>query len=289
MFIILTLCQGEFTATAWGDTIWGSDSDKQALEDDILQARGNFTDVPLIIGEFATSPVTTETAARWKWYDFITRTSNKYNTSVMLWDAGESFEVNSPQPWQDPTAINIIITGSKGINNTLADSAEDPKALTQFTSANLFHKSGDPIEDTNLPFIWNGNTLDCIDCSPNCGRLRANIDYSVNGNNLTFKAGFMKEIFPPYSKTGFKANLTLHFSRGADLQVQAYQWAAPILASNSSIVTSNSSQTNLAIPVTWMGKAELATVKAQIIGGSYLVDSWTQWLGPLQQGRMVCF
>jgi endoglucanase len=259
------------------------------LEDDISQARGNFTDVPLIIGEFATSPVTTETGARWKWYDFITRTSYKYNTSVMLWDAGESFEVNSPQPWQDPTAINLIITGSKGINNTLADSTEDPNALTQFTSANLFHKSGDPIEDTNLPFLWNGNTLECIDCSPNCGRLRPNIDYSVNGNNLTFKAGFMREIFPPYSKAGFKANLTLQFSAGADLQLQAYQWAAPILASNSSTVTSNSSQTNLAIPVTWMGKPELATVKAQIIGGSYLVDSWTQWLGPLQQGRMVRF
>jgi endoglucanase len=161
--------------------------------------------------------------------------------------------------------------------------------VVRFHHSHLFHKSGDPIEDTNLPFLWNGNTLDCIDCSPNCGRPRPNIDYSVNANNLTFRAGFMKEIFPPYSKAGFKANLTLHFSAGADLQLQPYQWAAPILASNSSIVTSDSSQTNLAILVTWMGKPELATVKAQIIGGSYLVDSWTQWLGPLQQGRMVHF
>jgi len=201
--------------------------------------------VPLLIGEFATPPPSTETAARWKWYDFITRTASKYNTSVMLWDAGGSFEGDSPHPWQDPTAIDIIMNAANGISNALADSTEDPNAETQFTSAYLFYKQGDPIQDTSLPFLWNGNALLRIKSSANSSKLSSNTDCVVNGTNLTFKSSFMSRLFEPGSSPGFKANLTLHFNTGAGLQLQAYQWAPPILSSISSTVTNATAQNDL--------------------------------------------
>lgn len=277
---------GDFIATAWGDTTWGSDSDKQAALTDISDARGNFSDVPIIIGEFAVPVPTTETAARWKWFDYITRTAAQYGTSVMLWDASGSFAVNSSQPYGDLSTIAVLTNAAAGVENALADNTVDPAASTQWTSAYLFYKQGDPIADTNLPFIWNGATLKSIRSTT--GNELSNTAYAINGNNITFKASFMSTLFPSSSASGFKANLTLHFSAGADLQLQAYQWAAPKLASSSSNVTVSGAQNDLSIPVTWQGLPRLAAVKAETTNGIYLIDSWTQWLGPLQQGRLVC-
>lgn len=249
-------------------------------------ARGNFSDVPILIGEFAAPVDTTETAAHWKWYDFITRTAHKYNTSVALWDASGSFAVDSASPWPDPTSLNILVKGSKGINNSLADSTVDGSATTQFSSGNLFHKLGDPITDINLPFLWNGNKLLSIEGSGSCGKLLSS-DFATSSTNLTFKASFLKKLFLPATPPGFVANLTLHFSAGADLQLKAYQWSTPILSTNSTNVTAAIAQSDLWVPVTWQGKPQLATCKGQFADGSYIVDTWTQWLGPMQKGRMV--
>ncbi|KAF2817477.1 glycoside hydrolase [Mytilinidion resinicola] len=55
----------DFIFSAWGKTTWGSDSDKATLEADIANIRGNSTEVPLLIGEWAASPVATETIGCW--------------------------------------------------------------------------------------------------------------------------------------------------------------------------------------------------------------------------------
>ena len=56
----------DFIFGAWGKTIWGSDNDKAALEFDFSNLRGNFTDVPIFIGEWDAG-ATLEPAARWKY------------------------------------------------------------------------------------------------------------------------------------------------------------------------------------------------------------------------------
>lgn len=47
----------DFIFSAWGKTTWGSDADKATLEADLAAIRGNFTDVPLIIGEWDATSV----------------------------------------------------------------------------------------------------------------------------------------------------------------------------------------------------------------------------------------
>lgn len=71
----------------------------------------------------------------------------------MLWDAGGSFSVDSPAPWQDPTAIEIIMMASRGVVNVLADSTTDPNAPTQESSAFLWYRNGSAVADTTLEFI----------------------------------------------------------------------------------------------------------------------------------------
>lgn len=234
--------------------------------------------------------MTTETAARWKWYDFIVRTATLENTTTMLWDAGGSFADNQTDPW-DPTTIEIIMSAAKGIPNALADSTEDASALTQWSSANVLHQSGTPVADTSLPFLFNNNTLQWIESDrPRAGtRLRGGTDYVVSGSNVTFKASYLSGLFPTGTAAGPKANITLHFNRGADLVLGAYEWATPILGGTSTTATNVTDQNDWNIPVTWQGIPQLATVKAMMVNGSYLIDTWTQWLGPLQQGRVVSF
>ena len=42
---------------------------------------------------------------------------------------------------------------------------------------------------------------------------------------------------------------------------------------------------DLYIPITYKGLAQVAAVQATTEDGTFLFDSWTQYLGPLQQGR----
>src|SRR5689334_1924235 len=97
----------DFIFSAWGKTIWGSDADKAALEADIAAVRGNFTDVPLVIGEWSASPVALEPAARWRYFDHFVRMAAKYNTSIMLWDNGNDYLDRSSHKWRDPVAQSI--------------------------------------------------------------------------------------------------------------------------------------------------------------------------------------
>jgi endoglucanase len=43
--------------------------------------------------------------------------------------------------------------------------------------------------------------------------------------------------------------------------------------------------TDLQMPITYAGLPVVAAVKAILTDGSFLVDDWTKYLGPLQQGR----
>jgi len=150
------------------------------------------------MSEFAAPVPITETAARWKWFDYISRTAAQYNTSVMLWDASGSFAVNSAQPYGDLSTIAVLTNAAAGFTNVLADSIVDSAATTQWTSAYLFHKQGSSIADTDLPFIWNGATLESIDGTVG-NELYKNIDYAVSGSNLTFKARYISKLFPSSS------------------------------------------------------------------------------------------
>jgi endoglucanase len=68
--VVLTAID-DFIFSAWGKTIWGSAEDIATLDTDFRLLRQNFTDIPLVLGEYAASPETTEPAARWKWLDKV--------------------------------------------------------------------------------------------------------------------------------------------------------------------------------------------------------------------------
>lgn len=241
--------------------------------------------MPLIIGEWAASPVATESAARWKYFDYFTRAAAKYNTSTILWDNGNDFLDRSKSSWRDDVAKQIYIAASKGVVNSLAESTTDDQATEQQSSGYLFHKTGLAPQAQTLSFQLNGNTITAVTMED--GTPMEPGDYGIDGSRIKFSNAFMGRFVNPETPPGIKANLTVQFSAGADSRIQLVQWDVPKLTGGA---TSKAvSGQDLKIPVKFKGLPKVATVKALLSDGRYLVDDWTQYFGPMQKARAVGF
>jgi endoglucanase len=234
--------------------------------------------------------VATEPAARWKWCDFVIRTTRKYNTATFLWDNGNDFLDRSSHKWRDETTLDIIMNANRGVRNSLPDSTFELRDSSQWTSAYIFHKSGEQVEESLSVILLNGNSFKSI-TGPNGTPLNAQGDYrtrSLSGGKggITFTKEFLNKFVSPYALPGSKANLTVHFSAGANTQITIVQWDVPTIAGGAKSSKAVMGK-NLEIPITWKGVPRIAAVKAVFKDGTYLADDWTKWLGPLQAGYAV--
>ncbi|KAF4624659.1 hypothetical protein G7Y89_g13512 [Cudoniella acicularis] len=261
----------DFIFGAWGKTIWGSDADKASLVQDFTLFKGNFTNIPTFIGEWSASPSNTETAGRWKYFDFFLRTAKSFNYSTLLWDNGNDEFNRSVNSWKDPVAMNLLFTAVKGENNTLADSTVDPAAASQFSSAYLFHKVGDAVVDQSATYLLNGNSL--RDIKTSSGRKLNKQDYAFSAaGNLTLSSSYLSTLFSPSSAAGTKETLTLTFSSGAPLTLSIIQYTTPIISQTTFNLTTLSTANDLHVPIQYQGLPEIAAVKAIVNDSNFYND-----------------
>ncbi|KAI1113422.1 putative cellulase [Nemania sp. NC0429] len=270
----------DFVFGAWGKTILSSD-DIATIENDLENIRANFTDVPLVLGEFDASPINTEPAARRKYMDLVVRKAKELDTAIFVWDNGLDHFDRSTKKWKDPQSLEILLSAAAGVSNSLATYTTDASATEQSSSAYVFHKVGDAVTDETISFALNGNTLKSI-ATEEGAALTPSADYTASGGDITLKSSFLSTYFSSSGAPGSKVNLTLTFSAGATAAVNLVQWDLPTLGSTSSKAVSGA---EVRIPVTWAGIHQPAAVKMRRDDGVYLFDDWTQYLGPLQAGR----
>jgi endoglucanase len=255
---------------------------------ELSSVRGNFTNVPIVLGEYDASQLNTEPAARWKWFDHVVRTAQALDMLPMLWDNGLDNLDRATGKWRDQTAIDIMMHALAGRNNSLPDSTTDPAATVQTSSAYVFNKLGQTPGNQTLPFLLNGNTIRSLKIGSST--LSRGRDYSITGtSNITLHASFLAKYLSATAAPGTKANITVTFSSGAPSRVELVQWDVPKFASLSSAARDASAGGDLSIPVEWRGLHRVAAVQVVKADGGYLFDDWTQWLGPLQKGRAVSF
>ncbi|KAL4787044.1 glycoside hydrolase superfamily [Aspergillus varians] len=274
----------DFIFSAWGKTIWGSDSDKDALTTDFELIRNNFTDVPLILGEYDASETSTEPAARWKYFDHLQRVASELGIATILWDNGEDQLDRIAGKWRDQTTAQLIVGTTAETTSSLPDSTVDTTASEQPSSAYIFHRANSQVASQTLPYLFNGNTLLSITDS-NGTVLASGSDYSVSSDNIIFSATYLATKYTASTAPGVIDTLTLEFDGGvASPTIEIVQWDTPVLASTSTSASAVEGA-DLSIPITWGGISKPAAVKALTVSGVYLFDDWTQWFGPLQQAR----
>ncbi|KAI1172571.1 putative cellulase [Nemania sp. FL0916] len=269
----------DFIFSAWGKTILSND-DITTIQNDLENIRNNFTDVPLVLGEFDASPTSTEPAARRKYMDVVVRKATELDTAVMLWDNGIDHFDRSTKTWKDPQSLQILLDAAAGVSNSLATYTTDATAAEQSSSAYVFHKIGDEVTDQTISISLNGNTLKSI-ATEDGKALSASSDYTASEGDITFKTSFLSTYFSASGTPGSKENLTITFSAGATASVNLVQWELPTLGATSSQAVSGA---DLRILVTWGGINQPAAVRMRRDDGVYLFDDWTQYLGPLQAG-----
>ncbi|EPS41633.1 hypothetical protein H072_4499 [Dactylellina haptotyla CBS 200.50] len=268
----------DFIFRAWGKTTWGSDAEKASLETDFSTFRGNFTGIPVVIGEFGGSPAALEPAAAWRYFDWFTQMAVKYHFSIMAWDNGEDLFNRTSLQWYNPTGQSILMSGSKGVISTLPLATTDG-AVPQLSSAFIFHKVGTPVTSQTASYELHG-TLVSIKNKAVTTLTSSQYTFSSAGV-LTLPVTYLSTLYSSSSAAGVKEELTLTFSQGAFLTLTIVQWTVPTV-----------SQTTLAdptadyrIPITWGGYNRVAAVRAVWDTGAYVSDDWTVYLPTLQNAR----
>lgn len=246
--------------------------------------RGNFSDIPLVIGEWAAAGTTTETAARWRYSDFFVRTAKKYGMTTFWWDNGATDFDRAAGKFRDPVVADIILKASQGKTNSLADSTTDPTATSQVSNAFIYNNVGASPSDLSATYILNGNTISSVR-APDGTTLRSGREIAISGNVVTFKGSYLGQYIKPSTAAGPVANFTISFSQGASLTTTLINQGPSKLASSGS--TASSSGSDIVIPVTYGSQHQVAAVRAVLADGTCLFDTWTVYLGPLQQCYMT--
>ncbi|KAL4939828.1 hypothetical protein BDV06DRAFT_198017 [Aspergillus oleicola] len=274
----------DFIFSAWGKTIWGSSTDKDTLTTDFELIHSNFTSVPLILGEYDASPTNTEPAARWKYFDHLQQVASQFNIATVIWDNGADHLDRTTGQWRDPVSLGIVTGTVEGTANSLPDSTEDASATEQWSSAYIFHKTGESVEEQTLPYLFNGNSL--VSVTDSSGSVLASgTDYTVTTESIVFTTAYLSSKYTSSTSPGLIDKLTLSFSGGASSPtIEIIVWDTPTLSSTSASASAVSGS-DLSIPISWAGIAKPAAVKALSTSGIYIFDDWTQYLGPLQQAR----
>lgn len=269
----------DFVFGAWGKTTWGSQADKDALDLDFKNFRGNFTGIPVVIGEFGGNPTSLETAASWRYLDTLIRTANKYRFSIVAWDNGEDLFNRTSGTWYNPAGQSVMINAAAGKSNALAVSTTDG-SVPQLTSAWLFHKVGSPVVAESASYELNGNTL--VSIKNKAGTTLTSSEYTFSSTGvLTLSASYLSTLYSATSAPGVKEELTLTFSAGAFLTLPIIQWDVPTLSETTVTLPTY----DWRLPITWTGLNRVAAVRAVWDNGVYVSDEWTVWLPELQKAR----
>ncbi|KAJ1307370.1 hypothetical protein OPQ81_001475 [Rhizoctonia solani] len=264
----------DFVMNQWGKTWWGSDADKALVESEISPVRGNFS-VPILMGEYSTSApgLAIEKASAWAWFDTVTRTALKYSIVPQWWDNGVEYFDRVTGKWHDVTTRNIVMAVAAGKINSYPYSG----------NGTVWLKSG---ITTIQPIYmqYNGNKLKGI-YNPNGTQLTSGKDYTVLSSPLpgfVLTSSYINSLGAT-SKLGELGRVIVKLSAGADLEIDIRRYTRPTVSSSAINVSGTSGDY-------WFNHtpngAKLATVKALGPNGEYLKDDWTQWLGPLQAGRI---
>ncbi|HZC26036.1 MAG TPA: cellulase family glycosylhydrolase [Actinopolymorphaceae bacterium] len=223
---------------------------EQDMLDAFDRAYNRFTaeGIPVIVGEYGLLGFdkfvgTIQQGEKLKYFEAIAHYAKVHDFALMLWDNGQHFDRRAYK-WNDPDLYAMIKAGFAGRSSTAA-------------SDSLYFVNGAPIDDVTVRLNLHGNRLDTIEVGAT--RLRPGRDFALSGEQLTFKASFLRGVLN--GDVGENAVVTAHFSRGADWKFHLIGYETPTLAG------AEGTTSGFAVPTQFHGDS-LATMEATYPDGS---------------------
>lgn len=203
--------------------------------------------IPVVVGEFGLLSFggfggAVERGEVIKFFEFLTGYCESLGITFQWWDAGAFFNRNTYE-WNTPELYSYVMHSVVGRSST---------AETDL----VFLRSGTPIQDAVIKLNLNGNTL--VSLSEGGNLLTPGVDYTLAGDILTLKAGFLASYAT--GEYGEKAVLTASFNDGVPWKFFVRHQAAPALGA-----ASGTKSGALVIPTSFNGDV-LATVEANYAG-----------------------
>ena len=276
-----------FAFSAWGNTTWGSDGDKQEI---IMEWDKALAKNPaIILGEYSkivtSKKIATRAGAR-KWYSWFNSLMEKHGICGMLWDDGSIYDRHA-MTWPLPHESLYPVFHSDS-----AQSYPGTVYLERGTSVTrdysiFIHASNAQRNDTKKA---TSNAL----IKTSLGDAPA-LAYKDGTATYTLKSHILQSALKS-PKNGIVQEMTFDFEKGAQMMIPIVVWEKPttpksiITLKNSEI---GSSTTDLDIPINFNG-SELAGIRGVILEKgdkpedvtqenmkcAVGQDSFTQYFGP---------
>ncbi len=201
--------------------------------------------IPVIIGEigllnFSRVDEAVQRGEALQFFEHVLSYLQSSGMTYQWWDAGAFFNRTTFQ-WDTPELYNYMMECAVGPSSTGATDL-------------VFVETGAP-KDVTIPLNLNGNSF--VSLTQGGNLLTPGVDYTLDGNVLTLKAGFLA--LYSSGEYGIKTVLEANFSEGLSWKLFVRHHAAPALGAASSTKSGA-----LVIPTAFNGD-QLATMEANYV------------------------
>jgi len=256
----------DFLNNWWGRSVWGSDEDKQEVDQLFGRLHYQFIadGLPIIIGEYGTT-MRVDRRSKYVYYDYIASAAHRHGMAMLLWDNGENLN-RATGEWRDQVSKDIVVQSGNGAANSFLEPAD---WYVKADSASKEAVIALELNGNELLGIWNGDD-----------ELRRDEDYTVSddGKQATIGQAVMASLRQE-GVLGQNAALRFAFTNGADQELQLIQYDTP--GANSAVIALDSIGGNTydqRLHLSFNGTKPQAIQAVSGLTGNYVTDAGRQYL-----------
>ncbi|WP_455720720.1 cellulase family glycosylhydrolase [Agathobacter sp.] len=251
--------------TSFDEPLWDEYTPRDAVDTMMNTVKTKFVDngIGVIVGEYGllgydTSEDCLQEGEEIKYYEYMNYKADENDVCLVFWDNGSGIDRNTAgNPWKKPVVGSVLEASLKGERSSYA------------TGLDTLYFSDNASDDVEIALTLNGNTFTGIE------GLTEGKDYTYDDtkSTVTLKKDFVNAKLDAKSGYGQAADLTMHFSKGAD-------WHEYIVKNATATIgkaTGNKTD-GVTVPVTFNGNRVRRVMTYQVSGKVGPNSSWWSYL-----------
>lgn len=251
--------------TSFDEPLWDEYTPRAAVDTMMNTIKTKFVDngIGVIVGEYGllgydTSEDCLQEGEEIKYYEYMNHKADENNVCLVFWDNGSGIDrTTEGNPWKKQVVGSVLEASLKGERSSYA------------TGLDTLYFSDNTANDVEIALTLNGNTFMGID------GLTEGTDYTYDATKatVTLKKDFVNTKLDAKSGYGQAADLTIHFSKGAD-------WHEYIVKNATATIgqASGNRTDGVTVPVSFNGNRVRRVMTYQVSGKVGPNSSWWNYL-----------